>query len=90
MEKQVVASLDNIANASVQRNDTVEKFVISNKNITNNLESLQADNEKIIELIQALLTFPPATQSNKLCKITKEKPKNDNMPTLTPWNTQGY
>ena len=89
MGEQMVTSLDNLTSASIQRNDIVLKNVISNKNLTNYFASLQADNTKLLQVIQALSTFPPATTSNQSRKTTKSKPNSDNRPTPPPWEPQG-
>ena len=46
MGEQIVDSLNNIANAAVQNNDTIGKLVIANNNLTDSIVSLQAHNLK--------------------------------------------
>ena len=48
MSQQMVTSLDNLANAAVTKNDTVERLVLANKKISDLVDKLTADNAKLI------------------------------------------
>ena len=50
----MVASIDNLENAAVQKNNTVEKLVITKENLTDSIAILQAHNLKIIKLVKKL------------------------------------
>ncbi|KAL7475800.1 hypothetical protein ACHAW6_001700 [Cyclotella cf. meneghiniana] len=51
---QMTTSLNNLANAAVQKNDTVERLVLANKLLTNTVAKLQEDNAKLLTVIQQL------------------------------------
>ncbi len=51
---QMITSLDNLANAAVQKNDTVERLVVANKLLTDTVAKLQEDNTKLLAVIQQL------------------------------------
>ena len=68
----MVASLDNLANAAVQKNDTVEKLVISNKTLTDTVATLTNDISRLTTAIAALKTnksakAPQANDPNGYC-----------------------
>ena len=46
----MVSSIDNLANAAVQKNDTFEKLVMSNKTVTDSIACIQAQNMKLEKL----------------------------------------
>ena len=59
MGEQIGDSLNNIANAAVQNNDTVGKLVIANNNLTDSIVSLQAHNLKLSKLAKKLTVGTP-------------------------------
>ena len=73
----MVASLDNLSNASVYKNDTVEKLVIANKTLTDSIASLQAYKLNIIKLVEKLTSCTPSVSNPS----TADKP---------PWDLTGY
>lgn len=77
LSEQLVASLDNLANAAVQKNDTVEKLVISNKTLTDTVATLTNDITRLTNAIASL----------KANKSTKAPQAND--PNGYCW-THGY
>ncbi|KAL7478868.1 hypothetical protein ACHAW6_004618 [Cyclotella cf. meneghiniana] len=48
---QMIASLKNLANAAVQKNDTVECLVLANKLLMDTVAKLQEDNAKLLTII---------------------------------------
>ena len=77
MVEQSFYSLDNLANAAVQKNDTVEKLVIVNKTLTDLISSLQVHDLKLIKLIKKLTAGTPAVSN----------PSKYDKP---PWDPIGY
>ncbi|KAL7479567.1 hypothetical protein ACHAW6_005292 [Cyclotella cf. meneghiniana] len=76
---QMITSLDNLANAAVQINDTVEKLVVSNKQITNTILKLQEDNTKYTKLF------------NVIQQWAGHNPYTAQHQSTTPkWDTKGY
>ena len=59
IREKVVDSLSNLANAAVQKNDTVGKNYISNKTLTDSIVSLQAHNLKLSKLAKKLTVGTP-------------------------------
>ena len=59
MGEKIGDSLNNIANAAVQNNDTVGKLVIANNNLTDSIVSLQAHNLKLSKLAEKLTAGTP-------------------------------
>ena len=51
---QMITSLDNLANAAVQKNVTVEWLVLANKLLMDTVAKLQEDNTKLLTVIQQL------------------------------------
>ena len=51
---QMITSLNNVANAAVQKNNTVEKLVVANKQLTDTITKLQDDNAKLLYIIQQM------------------------------------
>ncbi len=45
---QMITSLDNLANAAVQKNNTVEHLVLANKLLKDTVAKLQQDNAKLL------------------------------------------
>ena len=76
----MVASLDKVENAEVQKNDTVEKYFMSNKTLTDYITSLQAHNLKLINLVKNLTACPTALE-------TRANPNKGEKP---PWDPTGY
>ena len=62
---QMITSLDNLANAVVQKNDTVEKLVVANKQLTDTIAKLQEDNAKLLHIIQQMAGQTPRTSQNQ-------------------------
>ena len=56
MGNTMVTASDNLANAAVQKNDTIERFVISNKALTDSLAARGADITHPINIITTLST----------------------------------
>ena len=54
MGDKMVTALDNLANAAVQKNDTFESLVLSNKTLTDTNRKLNEDNRKLLAVITAL------------------------------------
>ena len=52
----MVSALDNLANAAVQKNDTFEQLVASNKTLTESIKSQQEEIKKLLVIITALST----------------------------------
>ena len=50
----MVASLNNVANEEVQKNDTVDKPVTAGKTLTESIVSLQAQKLKLIKIVEKL------------------------------------
>ena len=72
LSERMVASLDNLANAAVQKNDTVEKLVISNKTLTDTVATLTNDITRLTTAIAALKAnkstkAPQACDPNGYC-----------------------
>ena len=55
----MVDSLNNLANAAVQKNDTVEKRFISNKTLTDSIASPHSHSPKLIKLVKKLPAGTP-------------------------------
>ncbi|KAL7487086.1 hypothetical protein ACHAW6_012695 [Cyclotella cf. meneghiniana] len=51
---QMITSLDNLANAAVQKNDTVERLVVANKQLMDTITKLQEDNAKLLNIMQQM------------------------------------
>ncbi|KAL7474229.1 hypothetical protein ACHAW6_000215 [Cyclotella cf. meneghiniana] len=62
---QMITSLDNLANAAVQKNDTVEKLVVANKQLTDTIAKLQEDNAKLLHIIQQMAGQSPRTSQHQ-------------------------
>ena len=61
----MVESLDNLTNAAVTKNDTVERLVLVNKKLSDSVDKLTADNAKLIGIVaQMSLCRPTGTQNN--------------------------
>ena len=73
----MVTSLDNLSNAVSQKNDTVEKLVMINKTLTDSIASIQAQNLKLVNIVEKLTEGTPAAA----------KPSKDDKP---PWDPTGY
>ena len=56
----MVASLDNLANAEVQKDGTFEKLLMTNKTLNDSIASLQAQNLKLIKIVKKLTSGTPA------------------------------
>lgn len=56
---QMITSLDNLANAAVQKNDTVERLVVANKQLTDTVTKLHEENAKLLNIIQHMAGQPP-------------------------------
>ena len=64
MSQQMVESLDNLANAAVTKNDTVERLVLANKKLSDSVDKLTTDNAKLISIVaQMSLCRPTGTQN---------------------------
>ncbi|KAL7478500.1 hypothetical protein ACHAW6_004260 [Cyclotella cf. meneghiniana] len=59
MSLQMITSLDNLANTAVQKNNTVEKLVVTNKQLTDTIMKLQEDNAKLLTFIQQMAGHNP-------------------------------
>ncbi|KAL7483327.1 hypothetical protein ACHAW6_010674 [Cyclotella cf. meneghiniana] len=73
---QMITSLDNLANAAVQKNDTIEQLVIANQLLTDTVTKLQEDNTKLLQIIQQLAGHTPRT--------------NQHQRTTPRWDCKGY
>ncbi|KAL7480758.1 hypothetical protein ACHAW6_006418 [Cyclotella cf. meneghiniana] len=58
---QMITSLDNLANAKVQKNDTVEKLVVANKQLMDTITKLQEVKAKLLNIIQQMAGNHPRT-----------------------------
>jgi len=56
LSQQMIDSLDNLAMAAVQKNNTVGKLVIANKQVTDTVAKLQAEDAKLLQIIQTSIT----------------------------------
>ncbi|KAL7476447.1 hypothetical protein ACHAW6_006628 [Cyclotella cf. meneghiniana] len=56
---QMITSLDKLANAAVQKNNTVEKLVVANKQLTNTITKLQEENARLLNSIQQMARNHP-------------------------------
>jgi hypothetical protein len=56
LSQHMIDSLNNLAMSAVQKNDSVQKLVIANKQLTDAVAKLQADNAKLLQIIQSSLT----------------------------------
>ena len=54
MGEKMVSALDNLANAAVQKNDTVEQLVKSNAILTNTIKSQQEEIKRLHEILSTL------------------------------------
>ena len=61
MGDKMVSALDNLANAAVQKNDTFEQLVATNKTLTDTNKRQQEDNRKLLAIISALSTKQAGT-----------------------------
>ena len=76
MGEQMVTALDNLANAAVQKNDTVEQLVKSNSTLTLTIKSQQEEIKRLHDILSNLSTGKPAPT-----------PKT---PDYTKYNKNGY
>ncbi|KAL7481870.1 hypothetical protein ACHAW6_007550 [Cyclotella cf. meneghiniana] len=58
---QMITSLDNLANATVQKNKMVEKLVVTNKQLTDTITKLQDNNAKLLNTIRQMAGTHPRT-----------------------------
>ena len=80
MSQQMVESLDNLANAAVTKNDTVERLVLANKKLSDLVDKLTADNAKLIGIIaQMSLCCPIGTPNTAQSTGSKQA-----------WDPTGY
>ena len=88
LDSNMITALENLANAAVQKNDTVEMLVISNKALTDFLAERNKECARLLAIIAALSTGRGASvggggggggggENNR--KISK-----------TPWDPEGY
>ena len=54
LSEKMVTSLDNLANAAVQKNDTIEKLIETNKQQQETIHKLQAQNGELLYLLKHL------------------------------------
>ena len=54
LSEKMVTSLDNLANAVVQKNDTIEKLIETNKQQQETIHNLQAQNGELLYLLKHL------------------------------------
>ena len=73
----MVASLENLVNAGVHKNHTVEIFFMTNKTLTDSIASLKVQNLKLIKLAKRLTSGTPAAAN----------PNKDEKP---PWDPTRY
>lgn len=62
--EQMVMSLDNLANAAVQKNSTVESLVTSNKQLSDSITKLQTENTKLLAIIEKLSNIKSSSNTN--------------------------
>ena len=62
LSEKMVTSLDNLANAAVQKNDTIEKLIEINKQQQETIHKLQAQNGELLYLLKHMST--PAAQQD--------------------------
>ena len=62
---QMITSLDNLANAMVQKNNTVEKLVVANKQLTDTIAKLQEDDAKLLHIIKQMAEQTPYTSQHQ-------------------------
>ena len=56
MGDNMISALDNLENAAVQKNDTVERLVIANKALTDSLAARDAECSRLLTIITTLST----------------------------------
>ena len=61
----MITSLDNLANAMVQKNNTVEKLVVANKQLTDTIAKLQEDDAKLLHIIKQMAGQTPYTSQHQ-------------------------
>ncbi|KAL7477816.1 LOW QUALITY PROTEIN: hypothetical protein ACHAW6_003604 [Cyclotella cf. meneghiniana] len=72
----MITSLNNLANAAVQKTDTVKKLAVANRQLTDTISKLEEENTKFLNIIQQLAGHNPWTAQHQ-----STKPK---------WDTKGY
>jgi hypothetical protein len=65
MGDKMVSALDNLANAAVQKNDTFEQLLATNKTLSDTNKRQQEDNQKLLAIISALSTKQAGTSYKK-------------------------
>ena len=83
MGDKMVSALDNLANAAVQKNDTFEQLVASNKTLTEAIKSQQDENKKLLAIITALSISDRGAASGKTSTTTGGGRD-------IPWDPEGY
>ena len=77
MGDKMVNALDNLANAAVQKNDTVEQLVATNKKLTDTVASQQTEIKRLLSIVTALSSGGKSPPTNN------DGPSNN-------WDPNGY
>ena len=73
MGEQMVAALDNLANAAVQKNDTVEQLVKSNTTLTLTIKSQQEEIKRLHDMLENLSTNKTSSKQPDYSKFQKNR-----------------
>ena len=82
----IITALDNLANAEVQKNDTVEMLVIANKALTDSLTARDKECARLMAIITALSTGRGANVGGG----GGGGRDTDGNGSKTPWDPEGY
>ena len=82
----MVTALDNLANAEIQKNDTVEMLVIANKALTDSLTARDKECARLLAIISALSTGHGANIGGG----GGGGGDNDGNDIKKPWDPEGY
>ena len=83
MDNTMVVALDNLANATFQKNDTVERFLISNSYLSASLAAHDTDIARILNVITNLSTGGGGGGGGG-------SGSNNSKATSAPWDPMGY
>ncbi|KAL7480207.1 hypothetical protein ACHAW6_011041 [Cyclotella cf. meneghiniana] len=70
----MITSLDNLANAAVQKNDTVERLVLANKLLMDTVAKLQGDNAKLLADLGTLIAHQNGTPKDTVILMAIASP----------------
>lgn len=81
LSEKMVTSLDNLANAAVQKNDTIEKLIEINKQQQETIHKLQAQNGELLYLLKHMAGPATADAVSKIYQNTGDR---------SMWDPNGY